>query len=252
MFEFIAYIVFTVAVTFTLLPFLVTLSYKVEDLPDSNIVAELHLTTWSGLLGIFIFAQNKKLYFRPILGNYILSNPKHNKDTSANRPTTSDNKSAIANTANPHQQKNMNHSDLSPKTKKTRHFGSKIPEISFNLLQRLLLFKPLLLDLLKSIPHIIFVRQISIEGKLGMSNPMQTGIIYGMQQIISSLMSNRIKIELTPSFRPISFNGKIEIKFRLYLILCIFFMSKFTIHLFYLKMRDKFEGSAFKHGKAVN
>jgi len=244
--------VFLVAVTLTLLPCLVTLSYKIEDLPDSNIVAELHLTSWSNLLGIFIFAQNKKLYFRPVLGNYILSNPKHHKDISANNPTNSDNKLDIAYTENPHPQKKMDHSNLSPKTEKTRNFESKIPEINFKIFQRLFLFKPLLLNLLKSIPHIICLKKISVKGNMGMSNPMQTGIFYGIQQIISSLMSNRINIEITPSFFPLSFNGKIEIKFRLYLIIFIFFISKFTIHLFYLKLRDKFEGTAFKQGKAVN
>mgnify|MGYP001286881567 CR=1 FL=1 len=254
LFELLAYIVFSVIITLTLLPWLVTLSCEIEDLTESSIITELYLTSWSSLLGIFIFIRNKRLYLRPILGNHILSNPKKNIDTSANKLTNSESNSDIANIKNTHQKKNIDHSDLFSKTEKTRNFESKRTEFSQSSLQKLYLFKPLLLDLLQSIRHMICLQQVSIKGKMGMSNPMQTGIIYGIQQIASSLMSNRIKIELTPSFSPLPlpFNGKIEIKLQLYSILFFFFMTKFIIHLFYLNLRDKLGKSVLKPGKVVN
>ena len=213
---------------------------------------ELHLTACRGLVGVCIFVHENKLITRPILLNHIFRNPTHNKKPSTNTREAPDNVSNNFNKENSLGSKDISHNDIGSTTENPREFKPKEIKTEQKTWEKLFLLKTPILNLLQAVPQIFSLREISIKGNWGGSNPMLTGIVYGVQQIVSSFLFNRIKVDLTPSFQTVALKGIVRIKVQLYIIQFVFFIFRFIIHLLYLRLRDKFGNSAINLGKAVN
>ena len=117
--------------------------------------------------------------------------------------------------------------------------------------ERLSLFKSPIIKFLRAVPLILSFRQIEIIGCWGLNNPMLTGIFYGVQQALSSFPIDSFKIKITPSFHPINSHINLNFQLRLYLFLFAFFAIRFTIHLLYLRLLNKFGSEGINSGKAV-
>jgi hypothetical protein len=95
-----------------------------------------------------------------------------------------------------------------------------------------LLLKPGL-KLLISLPQTIGLRQLSIKGSLGFTNPAQTGTLSCYLQAIKSFKNKKIKIDLGPDFiRPGAF-GQLEFVAHFHLGLLLLLFGRFGLHVAY-------------------
>jgi hypothetical protein len=95
-----------------------------------------------------------------------------------------------------------------------------------------LLLKPGL-KLLISLPQTIGLRQLSIKGSIGFTNPAQTGTLSSYLQVIKSFKNKKIKIDVGPDFiRPGAF-GQLEFVAHFHLGLLLLLFGRFGLHVAY-------------------
>ena len=95
-----------------------------------------------------------------------------------------------------------------------------------------LLLKPGL-KLLISLPQTIGLKQLSIKGSVGFTNPAQTGTLSSYLQAIKYFKNNKIKIDVGPDFiRPGAF-GQLEFVAHFHLGLLLLLFGRFGLHVAY-------------------
>jgi hypothetical protein len=194
--------------------------------------------------------QRGKIFFRPVLVNHIFIIPNPNKKNSINTAERPKNEPDNFNIEKSHASKDTCQNDKRSQAKDPESVEAKEKNIDW--WESLFLLKSPILNLLQAAPQIFSLREININGTGSLNNPMQTGISYGFQQILSLFSLERINIEFTPSFHPATLNGKIQLKLHLYMIMFVFFILRFIIHLLYLRLLNRLSRSAVNSGKAVN
>ena len=197
-----------------------------------------------------VFMQKGKMGFRPVLVNHIFIIPNPKKKNSINTTKLPKNEPANFNIEKSHESKDTYDNGKRSQAKNLKSVEAKEKNIDW--LESLFLLKSPILNLLQAAPQIFSLREITINGTGSLNNPMQTGIFYGFQQILSLFSLERIDIEFTPSFHPKALNGKIQLKLHLYMIMFVFFMLRFIIHLLYLRLLNRLSRSAVNSGKAAN
>ncbi len=89
-----------------------------------------------------------------------------------------------------------------------------------------LLIKPSL-GLLASLPRIIWLKRLRIQGRLGLADPAQTGRIYGYLQAVAAAHQGKMQINVSPDFVRAGAFGRLDLVAHLHLGLLILLLGRF-------------------------
>lgn len=89
-----------------------------------------------------------------------------------------------------------------------------------------LLIKPSL-GLLASLPRIIRLKRLRVQGRLGLADPAQTGRIYGYLQAVAAAHQGKMQINVSPDFVRAGAFGRLDLVAHLHLGLLILLLGRF-------------------------
>ena len=229
------------------MPWMITLKYHIEEISTVRSTIEVKVTTFFGLFGFCFFLNKDQFYFRFLLAGYIVRSVNRKRKETIIGPGSNNEYRDSYHAKKSHKSTNnyQNGSEESPLIRK------KSEKRNQSIWERLSLLKSPTIKFLRVLPRSLSLRQVEITGSWGLNNPMLTGILYGFQQTLSAFPINSLKIEITPSFHTLNSHIYLNVKLRLYLFLFAFFALRFTIHLLYLKLLNKFRSEGINSGKAV-
>ena len=101
----------------------------------------------------------------------------------------------------------------------------KASERNLRALMRLLIQPSL--RLLASLPRIIWLKRLRIEGRLGLADPAQTGRIYGYLQAVAAAHQGKMQINVNPDFVRAGAFGRLDLVAHLHLGLLILLLGRF-------------------------
>ena len=102
-----------------------------------------------------------------------------------------------------------------------------------------LLIKPSL-RLLASLPRIIWLKRLRIQGRLGLADPAQTGRIYGYLQAVAAAHQGKIQINVSPDFVRAGALGRLDLVAHLHLGLLILLLGRFGSQAAYRLLAARF------------
>ena len=102
-----------------------------------------------------------------------------------------------------------------------------------------LLIKPSL-RLLASLPRIIWLKRLRIQGRLGLADPAQTGRIYGYLQAVAAAHQGKIQINVSPDFVRAGAFGRLDLVAHLHLGLLILLLGRFGSQAAYRLLAARF------------
>ena len=102
-----------------------------------------------------------------------------------------------------------------------------------------LLIKPSL-GLLASLPRIIWLKRLRIQGRLGLADPAQTGRIYGYLQAVAAAHQGKIQINVSPDFVRGGAFGRLDLVAHLHLGLLILLLGRFGSQAAYRLLAARF------------
>ena len=132
------------------------------------------------------------------------------------------------------------HVKRGPKTRRKteQEAAPKARERNRRALVRLLL-KPSL-GLLASLPRVLWLKRLRIQGRLGLADPAQTGRIYGYLQAVAAAHQGKIQINVSPDFvRPGAF-GRLDLVAHLHLGLLVLLLGRFGSQVAYRLLAARF------------
>ncbi|MCY3667981.1 MAG: DUF2953 domain-containing protein [Gemmatimonadetes bacterium] len=101
------------------------------------------------------------------------------------------------------------------------------------------LIKPSL-GLLASLPRIIRLKRLQVQGRLGFADPAQTGRIYGYLQAVAAAHQGKIKINVSPDFVRAGAFGRLDLVAHLHLGLLILLLGRFGSQAAYRLLAARF------------
>lgn len=101
-----------------------------------------------------------------------------------------------------------------------------------------LLIKPSL-KLLASLPRIIWLKRLRIQGRLGFADPAQTGRIYGYLQAVAA-RKRKVQINVSPDFVRAGAFGRLDLVAHLHLGLLILLLGRFGSQAAYRLLAARF------------
>ena len=127
-----------------------------------------------------------------------------------------------------------------PKTRRKaeQEAAPKARERNLRALVRLLI-KPSL-GLLASLPRIIRLKRLQIQGRLGFADPAQTGRIYGYLQAVAAAHQGKIQINVSPDFVRAGASGRLDLVAHLHLGLLILLLGRFGSQAAYRLLAARF------------
>ena len=127
-----------------------------------------------------------------------------------------------------------------PKTRRKaeQEAAPKARERNLRVLVRLLI-KPSL-GLLASLPRIIRLKRLQVQGRLGFADPAQTGRIYGYLQAVAAAHQGKIKINVSPDFVRAGAFGRLDLVAHLHLGLLILLLGRFGSQAAYRLLAARF------------
>ena len=127
-----------------------------------------------------------------------------------------------------------------PKTRRKaeQETAPKARERNLRALVRLLI-KPSL-GLLGSLPRIIWLKRLRIQGCLGFADPAQTGRIYGYLQAVAAAHQGKIQINVSPDFVRAGAFGRLDLVAHLHLGLLILLLGRFGSQAAYRLLAARF------------
>ena len=102
-----------------------------------------------------------------------------------------------------------------------------------------LLIKPSL-RLLASLPRIIWLKKLRIQGRLGFADPAQTGRIYGYLQAVAAAHQGKMQINVSPDFVRAGAFGRLDLVAHLHLGLLILLLGRFGSQAAYRLLAARF------------
>ena len=102
-----------------------------------------------------------------------------------------------------------------------------------------LLIKPSL-GLLASLPRIIWLKRLRIQGRVGFADPAQTGRIYGYLQAVAAAHQGKIQINVSPDFVRAGAFGRLDLVAHLHLGLLILLLGRFGSQTAYRLLAARF------------
>ena len=102
-----------------------------------------------------------------------------------------------------------------------------------------LLIKPSL-GLLTSLPRIIWLKRLRIQGRLGFADPAQTGRIYGYLQAVAAAHQGKMQINVSPDFVRAGAFGRLDLVAHLHLGLLILLLGRFGSQAAYRLLAARF------------
>ena len=102
-----------------------------------------------------------------------------------------------------------------------------------------LLIKPSL-GLLASLPRIIRLKRLRIQGRLGFADPAQTGRIYGYLQAVAAAHQGKMQINVSPDFVRAGAFGRLDLVAHLHLGLLILLLGRFGSQAAYRLLAARF------------
>ena len=102
-----------------------------------------------------------------------------------------------------------------------------------------LLIKPSL-GLLASLPRIIWLKRLRIQGRLGFADPAQTGRIYGYLQAVAAAHQGKMQINVSPDFVRAGAFGRLDLVAHLHLGLLILLLGRFGSQTAYRLLAARF------------
>lgn len=102
-----------------------------------------------------------------------------------------------------------------------------------------LLIKPSL-GLLASLPRIIWLKRLRIQGRLGFADPAQTGRIYGYLQAVAAAHQGKMQINVSPDFVRTGAFGRLDLVAHLHLGLLILLLGRFGSQAAYRLLAARF------------
>ena len=126
---------------------------------------------------------------------------------------------------------------LKKRRKTEQEAAPKARERNLRTLVRLL-FEPSL-GLLTSLPRIIRLKRLRVQGRLGFVDPAQTGRVYGYLQAVAG-RKGKVQINVSPDFvRPGAF-GRLDLVAHLHLGLLILLLGRFGWQVAYRSLATRF------------
>ena len=127
-----------------------------------------------------------------------------------------------------------------PKTRRKaeQEAAPKARERNLRALVRLLI-KPSL-GLLASLPRIIRLKRLRVQGRLGFADPAQTGRIYGYLQAVAAAHQGKIQINVSPDFVRAGAFGRLDLVAHLHLGLLILLLGRFGSQAAYRLLAARF------------
>ena len=102
-----------------------------------------------------------------------------------------------------------------------------------------LLIKPSL-GLLASLPRIIRLKRLRVQGRLGFADPAQTGRIYGYLQAVAAAHQGKMQINVSPDFVRAGAFGRLDLVAHLHLGLLILLLGRFGSQAAYRLLAARF------------
>ena len=102
-----------------------------------------------------------------------------------------------------------------------------------------LLIKPSL-GLLASLPRIIRLKRLRVQGRLGLADPAQTGRIYGYLQAVAAAHQGKMQINVSPDFVRTGAFGRLDLVAHLHLGLLILLLGRFGSQAAYRLLAARF------------
>ena len=102
-----------------------------------------------------------------------------------------------------------------------------------------LLIKPSL-GLLASLPRIIWLKRLRVQGRLGLADPAKTGRIYGYLQAVAAAHQGKIQINVSPDFVRGGAFGRLDLVAHLHLGLLILLLGRFGSQAAYRLLAARF------------
>ena len=126
-----------------------------------------------------------------------------------------------------------------PKTRRKaeQEAAPKARERNLGALVRLLV-KPSL-GLLTSLPRIIWLKRLRIQGRLGLADPAQTGRIYGYLQAVAA-RKGKVQINVSPDFVRAGTFGRLDLVAHLHLGLLFLLLGRFGSQAAYRLLAARF------------
>ena len=126
-----------------------------------------------------------------------------------------------------------------PKTRRKaeQEAAPKTSERNLRALMRLLIQPGL--RLLASLPRIIWLKRLRIEGRLGLADPAQTGRIYGYLQAVTA-HRGKVQVNVSPDFVRAGAFGRLDWVAHLHLGLFIFLLGCFGSQVAYRLLAVRF------------
>lgn len=118
-----------------------------------------------------------------------------------------------------------------------REAAPKASERNLRALVRLLI-KPSL-RLLASLPRVIWLKRLRIEGRLGFADPAQTGRVYGYLQAVAA-HKGKVQINVSPDFVRTGAFGRLDLVAHLHLGLLILLLGRFGLQVAYRLLAARF------------
>lgn len=127
-----------------------------------------------------------------------------------------------------------------PKTRRKaeQEAAPKARERNLRALVRLLI-KPSL-GLLASLPRIIRLKRLRVQGRLGFADPAQTGRIYGYLQAVAAAHQGKMQINVSPDFVRAGAFGRLDLVAHLHLGLLILLLGRFGSQAAYRLLAARF------------
>ena len=96
------------------------------------------------------------------------------------------------------------------------------------------------LRLLASLPRIIWLKRLRIQGRLGLADPAQTGRIYGYLQAVAAAHQGKMQINVSPDFVRAGAFGRLDLVAHLHLGLLILLLGRFGSQTVYRLLAARF------------
>jgi len=95
------------------------------------------------------------------------------------------------------------------------------------------------LGLLASLPRIIRLKRLRVQGRLGFADPAQTGRIYGYLQAVAA-RKGKVQINVSPDFVRVGAFGRLDLVAHLHLGLLILLLGRFGSQVAYRLLAARF------------
>lgn len=79
-------------------------------------------------------------------------------------------------------------------------------------------------------PRAFRLNHLSVRGRLGLDDPMQTGTLYGYQRALMALPFRRLRLDLVPDFSNRGFSGRAELAIGIHLGRILYQALRFALH----------------------